>query len=900
MPVVPGQNLLHYRLIEKIGEGGMGVVWSAEDITLKREVAIKILPDALAADAERLARFAREARLLATLNHPNIAAVYGLHEAEGVRFLAMELVRGEDLSQRTARGPLAVDDALEIARQVAEGLRSAHAEGIIHRDLKPANIRLGPEGEVKVLDFGLAKAMATERDGSSSGASPSLSPTITSLGTVAGVLLGTAAYMSPEQARGKTVDRRADIWAFGCVLFEMLTGKVVFCGETITDTLAAVVRGDPDWEMLPTNLPRGVRKVLQQCLAKNPRKRLHEIADVTLLMESAIEESLEPTATADAPHSSSSRLREGLAWTLAAAAIVTAMVLALRPGEVEGTGQSTEFTISLSAETPLAYIDVPILAFSPDARTIAFVAEDPETKRPVIYLRDLDQSEPWPLPGTESGSAPFFSPDGKHLGFFADGELRRVSLGGGSRVTLAETSSPRGGVWLPDDTILYAPEYTSGLWRIPASGGVPRPVAEPDFEQRERTFRWPSVLPDGNTVMFTVGSSDSPNDYDNAKIVVLTLDDGVRHDVVERANMARFLPPDKLIFSRQGVLYAVGFDPDGPELLGDPVQVKDGVGGVPSSGASYFDVSPAGDLVYVAGSVTDTTGNLVLVDREGSATPLPIDPRGFHQPNFSPDGKSIAFAVGPGSVGVTGDVWVFSFSDGGLRRVTFGGSDLYPLWTPDGSRITFLHSQDSTILLKAADGTGEAELIAKSPANAFYLPTSWSPDGRTIALTSTTGTTDGYLLSVGDEQPRLIRKDISSPMISPDGRWLAYVSPASGTTTIFVEPVEGEGKWQVSPERGSYPRWSPDGRKLFFIDTAKPERPLMEVDVAEGESFRCGMPRVVIDDLTRYVTSTAPLINWDTDGERFAFVELLRNDDSLSRIEVTLDWGRQLSVDTTR
>jgi serine/threonine-protein kinase len=434
-----GQQLLHYRLIEKIGEGGMGVVWRAEDTTLQREVAIKILPDTLAGDAERLARFGREARLLATLNHPNIAAVYGLHEAEGVNFLAMELVRGEDLSQRIARGPLPVDEALDIARDVAEALRVAHAGGVIHRDLKPANIRLGPEGKVKVLDFGLAKVLSSEGEASSPSASPALSPTVTSLGTVAGVLLGTAAYMSPEQARGKTVDKRADIWAFGCVLFEMLAGKVVFPGETITDTLAAVIRAEPEWSGLPATLPRRVRKVLELCLAKNPRKRLHDIADAALLMEGELEEDFGQVATAAAaPDSRKSRLREGLAWTLAVGAIVTAIALGWRPDTGEGPGPPTRFTIRLADDAPLSFIDEPILAFGSDGRKIAFTAQDPASGRSIVYLRALDQSEPWPLPGTEGGGSPFFSPDGEHIGFFSEGELRRVSLSGGSPITLAE------------------------------------------------------------------------------------------------------------------------------------------------------------------------------------------------------------------------------------------------------------------------------------------------------------------------------------------------------------------------------------------------------------------------------------------------------------------------------
>jgi serine/threonine-protein kinase len=893
LSIEPDRQLLHYRLIEKIGEGGMGVVWKAEDTTLQREVAIKILPDALAADAERLARFGREARMLASLNHPNIASVFGLHQADDVHFLAMELVRGEDLSERISRGALRVDDALAIARDVAEALRVAHANGMVHRDLKPANIRIGLEGEVKVLDFGLAKILSPDADGSSPGSAPSMSPTVTSLGTVAGVLLGTAAYMSPEQARGKPVDKRADVWAFGCVLFEMLAGKLVFAGDTITDTLAAVVRAEPDWDALPADLPRAVGKVLRLCLAKDPRERLNDIADAALLMEHGFEGD-DVTDTPDAGKPRKASRREWLAWAVAAGAIVVAIAFLLGVGGERATSPTptTRFTIQLDGETPLIVAETPILAFSPDGRTIAYEAKDPVSGGSMLYLRSIGQRDPWPLAGTESATCPFFSPDGEHIGFFSGGQLKRMPLGGGTPTPLADAANPRGAVWLPDDTIVYSPEYVTGLWRVPAAGGAPSPAVELDSEKGERTFRWPTVLPDGKTVLFTVGSTDSPNNYDNAGISAFSLDTGERHDILQGANMVRFLAPDKLAFTRGGDLYVVDFDPDSLETSGHPLSVQEGVGGDPSSGAGFFDVSRNGDLVHVAGSITDARSDLMIVDRDGQATPLPLEPRGFFHPRFAPDGSSIAFTVGRGSIGVNGDVWAYSFADEGMRRVTFGGSDLYPLWQPDGSRIAFLRAEDSTVVSTATDGSGATEVLAHGTPE-VWLPSSWSPDQKTIALSLTGSSTDLYLFDIGEAEPRLFAKDASSPAISPDGRWLAYQSPASGTSVLYVQPLEGDGKWQVSPSRGGYPRWSPDGKRLFYLAIREPGRPVMELDVTTDTTFRFGMPRRLFD-ADAYVTSTAPILNWDTDGERFAFIERRREEGALQRIEVTLNWTHQL------
>ncbi len=905
MSLEPGQNLLHYRLIDKIGQGGMGVVWRAEDTSLHREIAIKILPEvadtnSATPSSERLDRFAREARLLATLNHPNIASVYGLHEVDGVHFLAMELVRGEDLSERIRRGPLPLDEALPIARSIAEGVATAHATGVIHRDLKPANIRLGPDGEVKVLDFGLAKALSVGGDDSSSGSPSMLSPTVTSLGTVAGVLLGTAAYMSPEQARGRPVDRRADIWAFGCVLYEMLAGGLAFPGETITDTLAAVVRGEPDWQKLPGDLPRPVERVLRLCLAKNPKERLNDVGDALLLLdEPAVEDAAATTAVATKGRFG---LREGLAWALALAAVAVALVAGLGGSDPELSPRPIRFPIELPPNRPLSFIDEPILAFSPDGTKIAFSANDPASGRTILSIRALDQNDPWTLPGTEGATSPFFSPDGESLGFFSGGELKRIDLGEGMPVSLAAAATPRGGAWLTDGTIVYSPTYGGGLWQVSETGGAERLIVEPDADRGERTYRWPIGLPDGKTVLFTVGSVESPNNYDQAQIAAVSLTGGEPRVLIDGANMVRFAPPDRLIFKLRGNLYAVRFDPDRVEVLGEPVQVADGIGGDHTSGAGYFDLSAKGDLVSVNSSVTDARASLVVVDREQNQVVLPIPPSGIFQPEFSPDGSSVVFSIGSGRAGMRGDIWRYTFADQGLRRMTFGGTDFYPIWRDDGTRIGYVQAEaKGGFRMIDADGGNQTDLLVNDTDRVLF-PGSWSAAAGAMTMIEVAAATDivRYDEDGGGETTKIV-SDATSPMISPDGRWLAYHSPSDGVSSaVFVESLNGSGKWQVSGTGGVYPRWSPDGRKLFFLARSSALRSLMEVEIDAGDSFRFSMPKVALEDTSEFVTATAPAINWDTDGERFIFVKLVQDAEARSRIDVSLDWARGLTLGTER
>jgi serine/threonine-protein kinase len=841
------------------------------------------------------------------LNHPNIATLYGLETVDSgsgsdsspeprasspVTFLAMELVEGEDLSERIERGPIPIDEAIPVALQIAEALETAHEQGIVHRDLKPANIKLTENGTVKVLDFGLAKTLETEAGDSSL----SLSPTVTHA-TAAGVILGTAAYMSPEQARGKKVDRRADIWAFGVVLWEMLTGRKLFEGDTVSDVLASVLKESPDLNALPDQTPGAVRRLAQRCLEKDPRNRLQWIGDARLELADARDGEASETKTLRA------NVRSGpvgwLPWTVAAVAAIIAGVLALRPVPVFEAPLS-RFSISLGEERNLSFIDQPILAISPDGGTIAMTASDVESARDVIILRRLDQNDVYQLDGTEGTGEMFFSPDGSSLAFFADGKLKRTAVNGGSVVTLADAPNPRGGVWLPDGTIIFAPEYASGLWRVPEGGGQPELVVDADADSNERTFRFPHATPDGELVLFTIGSLDSPNNYDNAEIAVYSFRTGERSTVIDRANMARFVGRDRIVFARSGDLYAVDFDPVRLQTVGEAAPVIEDVGGDPSSGAGYFSIANNGTITWLAGAVTAADALLTVIDDTGRAERLPLSPRGFHQPRFSPDGARIAFTVGEGYSGVAGDVWVYNLKDQGLNRLTFGGNQLYPLWLPGAGRIAYLsYASNAAIFAKAADGSGAEVRLTPDDGSALF-PESATPDGRTIAYTRVGQTSDVFLATEGKE-PRLFETQASGPSISPDGRWIAYGSPGAGTASVYVRPLDGEGKWQVSPGLGNYPRWSGDGRRLFYIDIGLAKRPLMVVDVAAGDSFNAGPPRVALDSLgAAYVTSTAPAMNYDVapSGDQFVFVEFERRAQAAAQIEVALNWAQHLEFDS--
>ena len=699
MGIAPGSRLGPYEILAPLGAGGMGEVFRARDTRLGRDVAIKLVHGSFAADPERLARLRREAKVLAALNHPNIAAVYGLEASADGDALVMELVRGETLADRLARGPIPVEEALGIARQIALGLEAAHERGVIHRDLKPSNVQITPEGTVKLLDFGLAKVLEGER---SDPGSISRSPTISDQMTGTGVILGSAAYMSPEQARGRPLDRRSDVWAFGVVLYEMLVGKRAFEAETVSDTLAAVLTREPDWSALPPDTPPAVRRVLEKCLARDSARRIHDVADARLDLDDPREGEV-----ASIPATGRRRSRAlGVAAALLAVAAAVGWILALRKSSATPS-RISRFVIPLPASDRMPFDDLPVFDLSRDGAKLVYVADRGAGRR--LFLRSLDRTESTPISGTEGALGPFFSPDARSIGFFADRKLKRVAIEGGIPTVLADASDGRGAVWLPDDTIVFATTYTSGLQRVTASGGPPEVLTTPDPKKGERTHRWPALLPDGS-ILFTVGSLAKPDNFDDASLARLDPKTRAIRTILPSASMGLYANRH-LVCVRAGSLAAVPFDPDRSEVRGQPASLAERIDGDRSSGIAFFAIDDSGTLVFLppAGSHTDRT--LVLTDRKGTPAPFPAPPRSYYYPRFSPDGKRIAVSIGSGR-NHDDDIWIGDVAEAALTRLTFGNLGANPVWSPDGRRLAFSTPRDrQTMYARNADGSGTEESL---------------------------------------------------------------------------------------------------------------------------------------------------------------------------------------------
>jgi Tol biopolymer transport system component len=838
-----GDSLGPYRILQKVGEGGMGEVYRARDSQLNRDVAIKVLPELFAADAERLARFTREAQTLAALNHPNIAQIYGLEgTGSGSRALVMELVEGEDLSVLIARGPMPVSDVLAIARQIGEALEAAHGQGIIHRDLKPANVKVRADGTVKVLDFGLAKAM--EPAGASS---PDVmrSPTFTAAPTQMGMIIGTAAYMAPEQARGKGVDKRADIWAFGVVLYEMITGKRLFEGETVSDVLAAVLRADVDWRAIPSTVPADIRRLIVRCLDREPKNRLHDIADARIVIDETLRGGtvVEPTPVAVQPRPA---WLTALPWTVAAVAALTALALGLKPRTASpvDTRPASTFGVLVPAEHFLAPSQSPILSVSPDGRTLLFVAEGKEGAS--IFRRSFDRMGVTRVDGTDSAEHPILSSDGRWIAFFSGGLLRKISVDGGAAITLADALAPRGASWAPDGSVIFSPLYTGGLFRVAASGGSPAAVTTLTDPNVERSHRWPQVLPGGKTVIFTVGLTASPGDYDASNIDALRLDTGERRTILKGARMARYTSLGYLVYQRDKTLLAVKFDAARLEVTGEPFPIQEGVGGDSSSGAGYFGVSDNGIVVVAPETSIPKNRVLVLLDQAGQETPINVPPASFNHPRVSPDGRWLTFAIGTGSA-ADDDVYVLEMSTQRMQRLTFGQGHGLPVWSADGQRVAFSkgRSGETGIATKAANGSGEEVSLARSPD--FIMGDSWHPDGKRLAITNATRSIDVQILDTGAGgklTPLFASPSAgeSAAAFSPDGHYIAYTSTETGTDQVIVETFPpGGGKWQISTDGGTNPVWARDGKALYFVAGQS----LLAVNADTRGVFSPGVPRVL-------------------------------------------------------
>jgi serine/threonine protein kinase/WD40 repeat protein len=874
--VAPGIVIAgHYEVLEKLGQGGMGEVYRAVDKNLGRQAAIKILPEEFSTDPERLARFEREAKLLATLNHPNIAAVYGFEEANGLRFLAMELVEGDTLQRRLDRGALPMDEALETCRQVAEGLEAAHDKGIVHRDLKPGNIMITPEGNVKILDFGLAKAFT----GETTGVDIANSPTITAQMTEPGVILGTAVYMSPEQARGRSVDKRADIWSFGCVLYECLTGTRAFHGETVSDTLAHILKGEPDWAALPRDTPFPIKALLHRCLQKDPRNRLHDVSDLRIEIVDALSYPLsEHTVAPTQPR----RFRWIFVVGIAAMILAGAMgVIIGRKTIVMSVGPIVRTTIELPPGTQLTNVGPAIarteIAFTPDGMSIVFSASPNGTSaKAMLYRRSLDSAESTPIRGTEGAMSPFISPDGKWVGFWAREKLFKIASSGGIPVELFDykTFPPLGVCWSPEEKIITTRSVGTGLSEFSQKGDV-RELTRPD-PKKEYSHRLPFVLPGGKALLFTA----MPFSWGvSAWIEVLNLKSGVRRVLIEDGADARYAPTGHIIFVRRGKLMAVPFDLDRLRLTGPPVPVVETLlqalnagYNFLNSGSGQYCFSTSGALLYAPGGIFPNPENeLFWVDRRGNVkSSTTFGKRPATTPRISPDGKRIAYATG----GTDRNIWVYDIGRGTTTQVTSEGQALFPNWTPDGKHLAFSWSKAGPLSIwwKALDASAEAKLLAASEFNLF--PGSWTRDGRFLPVAESNPKTRWNIFIFDIKEQKLqsfVATDAQEqwPDFAPDGRWLAYVSDKTGRNEVYVGSFSGGDKeFVVSNNGGSSPLWSPDGRELFYRDLE--DKKLMKVDITTQPNFSVGPPLVIFE----FVSGNAnPIRGYDItpDGQEFLF-----------------------------
>jgi Tol biopolymer transport system component/tRNA A-37 threonylcarbamoyl transferase component Bud32 len=895
MPIEPGQTLAHYRLIEKIGEGGMGVVWKALDTTLDREVAVKILPDVFSDTPERLARFEREAKLLAALNHPNIATVHGLHEADGVRFLAMEYVAGQDLAERLQRGALPREEGLTIALRVAEALEAAHERGIVHRDLKPANIKLDPDGKVKVLDFGLAKALSDDPEPGVGSLDFSTSPTLTAAaGTQAGVILGTAGYMSPEQARGKQVDRRADVWAFGVILFEMLTGERLFPGETVTDVIAAVVTRDPDWDRLPADTPPTLRRVLMRCLRKDPRRRLRDVGDAALELQEDPDEDPAAVASATAAAGSLARSR---AWLFGAAGLLTGALLtwaALSLGGDSGGTADTQLWINL--EPPAGTQFDRFLELSPDGTKVVFVARPEPDGEPMLWIRDLDDEQPRVLPGTEGADQPFWSPDSKSIGYFARRRVRRISVDGGVSQALAPAgNSPRGASWGADGTVLYVPDWSEPVHRVSETGGETDVVTTMDEKRLELSHRWPHLLPDGEHFLYFAVSTypevnpDNPAETDQSGLFVASLDGGVEPRLLQTARSRVAYRDGRLYYVDDRILMSRPFDLDSLSFTGDPMTIASDVTQTAGAlwGGSLFSVADSGRLIFVRGVPENRPiRQLTWVDRQGRPVGTLGEPQSYISLRISPDGRRVAASMGDPE-----DVWIHDLERGTATRFTFDvGSDSNPIWSPDGASVLFVSTRvvpdeefmPVRLYRKPASGLEAEESIVGVD---FFGPTlytnDWSPDGRHVAATAGRQGTGVDLLIFSfetNEFTTFLQTEDSeqSAKFSPSGRWLAYESDVSGRMEIYVRAFPGPGgEWQVSTDGGSNPVWSADGKELSYVAA---DGRLMAVPVESGDVFRHDTPVALFDFPGVIPLDGSNFYDVLPDGSRFLLMGPLEDD----------------------
>ena len=895
-----GTKLGHYEISTLLGKGGMGEVWRARDTKLGREVAIKTLPEEFATDRDRVSRFEREARLLASLNHSNIASIHDFEEEGGTHFLVLELVEGDTLAELLQRGIIPVEESLQLALQVSEALEAAHEKGVIHRDLKPANIKITPEGKVKVLDFGLAKAFA----GEGSDLNLSNSPTLSMAATQEGVILGTAAYMSPEQARGEDTDRRTDIWAFGCVLFEMLTGKKTWSGRTVTDVIAAIVARTPEWESLPPRLHSRIRVLLERCLEKEAKDRYQGIGDARV----EIQKVLADPGGVSAPLETVAAPSRGRAIAWATGAIVLAIITGLaawnlRPSQQPG--RVMQFAYTLPDGQSFQVEGRPLIAISPDGESFLYNSSQG------LVLRSMGELEGRVIAGTaEQLANPIFSPDGQSIAYFAGGELKRIAISGGAPVTLTDAGWPFGASWGADDTIVY--EARGGIWQVSANGGTPVLIVE---AEEGESLHGPWFLPDGEWLLFTVTRTEGAGRWDGARIVVESVETGERRVIREGGSDARYVSTGHLVYALGDDLLAMPFDPDRLEVTGGAVPIVEGVLRVTNpqdnSGAAQYSISDDGTLVYVVGSGPAAIQNLVLalVDRNGVVETLNVPAAPYRSPRLSRDGGRMAVEMA-GADGQS-NIWIHElFGTTQMRQLTRGGNNTRPIWTPDGERITFASDRDNApgIWWQNSDFSGVAARLTTAEEGRTHLPGSWNPDGTVLGLMTRGGPTGNGVstFTLETEEPEVfydITLNQDGPAFSPDGQWIAYSSfePGVNTMEVFVQPFPPTGEVHPITTTGeAQPMLSSDGRELFYRGNAggpNVRATLSGVEITTEPAVAWGAQQTLpIEEF--YVQAGERSFHIMPDGQRFlvAFPEDRTDSGDAPRpqINIVLNWIEEL------
>jgi len=887
MPLTPGTRLGPYEITGPLGKGGMGEVYRARDTTLNRDVAIKVLPDLFADDAERLARFTREAQTLAALNHPNIAAIYGLESGA----LIMELVEGNDLSEKIGPG-LPIAEVMAIARQIIDALEAAHDIGIVHRDLKPANIKVRHDGTVKVLDFGLARTL----DSGPGTQDASNSPTLTARATQMGMIIGTAAYMSPEQARGRAVDKRTDVWAFGCVLYEMLTGAKAFDGEDATEIISSVVKSEPNWNALPATVPDHIRTIVTRCLAKDRKARIPDLSVVRYLLDGTIAATgSTAAAAAPAPPPKSAR-----AWQIATAAFVLTTMVA---GAAWYRGRAVEPTVTRFIIPPpdgLVFTGgsrlgstVPVI--SPDGRTVAFTAQDATNQRR-LYVRPVDSLVPQALAGTEGASFPFWSPDSGSIGYSVLGKLMKVDANGGPPQTLCTLNpgiTARGGSWSPAGVIIFN-NGPAPLYRVPSAGGTPA-VAMGALADGQGGRQFPAFLPDGRHFLFHANGGESVGG-----VFVGSLDSDETTRVLASDTGAVYdRQSGHLLFVRQGTLLAQLFHPKTFALTGDPFPIAEKVEAAAFVGVVAFSVSNTGTLAYGTGVATDMGQQLTWVDRRGKAISTVGPPALYRGVSLSADGLQLAAHRHDGE---GGDIWLTDVKRNVVSRFTLDASqeNQSPVWSPQGERIAFgsVRNGKPGLYVRAANRTGTDERVYETSTSRSVLPLSWSPDGNAILFQVAEATTNRDLWMVSLEGERKAWPLLQSAageqngQLSPDGRWLAYGSSETGRTELYVRPATANGgQWPISTGGAGSPRWRGDGKELFYVATGK----MWAVEVTtKGDVFVPGAPTPLFDNggFPSHNDAYMPwAVSWD--GQRFLIPRLASDADNAiaaNPIVVVVNW----------